>query len=91
MIWCREVTQELPCPLSLDSQSPCTRENFCHLPLSRPFNCGIYFCLQDHSFLVLFCMATALAQKAGPPVVGNQLGMPWSGPEEHMELPRPQA
>lgn len=51
-------------------------------------NCGIYFC-PPGPFLVLFSLhgSLPLPRKQDPPVV-DQLGCPWSGPEEHMELPR---
>lgn len=51
-------------------------------------SCGIYFC-PPGPLLVLFSLhgSLPLPRKQDPPVV-DQLGCPWSGPEEHMELPR---
>lgn len=91
-VWCRKVTQQLPCPLSLDSQLP--------WGLRRKLlpSASVQASILESSppappgpLLVLFSLHGSLplprVRKQDSPEV-DQIGCSWSDPEERMELPR---
>lgn len=77
-VWCREVTQQLPCPLSLDSQ-PAWGLQKKLLPSAsvQASTVGSTSALQDHSGPVLLAWVTVFAQsKEAGPSCGRSARMP---------------